>query len=42
MAEEADKEVDDVLKRGVIEKSNSPWASGVVLVKKKDEVSGSA
>ena len=36
MAEEADKQVDDMLKRGVIEKSNSPWASGVVLVKKKD------
>ena len=36
MAEEADKQVDDMLKRGVIEKSNSPWAAGVVLVKKKD------
>ena len=36
MAEEADKQVDDMLKRGVIEESNSPWAAGVVLVKKKD------
>ncbi|MCG8032936.1 MAG: DDE-type integrase/transposase/recombinase, partial [Candidatus Thiodiazotropha taylori] len=36
MAEEADKQVDDMLKRGVIEKSNSPWAAGVVLVRKKD------
>lgn len=36
MAEEADKQVDDMLKRGVIEKSSSPWAAGVVLVKKKD------
>ena len=36
MAEEADKQVDDMLKRGVIEKSSSPWAAGVVLVRKKD------
>ena len=36
MAEEADKQVDDMLKRGVIEKSSSPWAAGVVLGKKKD------
>ena len=36
MAEEAGKQVDDMLKRGAIEKSNSPWAAGIVLVKKKD------
>ena len=26
----------DMLKRGVIEKSNSPWAAGLVSAKKKD------
>lgn len=36
MREEADKLVDDMLRRNVIEPSSSPWASGVVLVKKKD------
>ena len=36
MAEEADRQVDDMLKRGVIEESNSPWAAGVVQVRKKD------
>ena len=30
------KQIDDVLDRNIIEKSNSPWASGVVLAKKKD------
>ena len=30
------KQVDDMLNRNIIEESNSPWASGVVLVKKKD------
>ena len=38
MTEEADRQVEDMLKRGVIEKSNSPWASGIVLVKKKTVV----
>jgi hypothetical protein len=33
---EADKHVDDMLERGVIEPSSSPWASPIVLVKKKD------
>jgi hypothetical protein len=33
---EVDKLVDDMLERGVIEPSSSPWASDVVLVKKKD------
>ena len=30
------KQIDDMLDRNIIEKSNSPWASGVVLAKKKD------
>lgn len=34
--EEVDKLVEDMLRRNVIEPSSSPWASGVVLVKKKD------
>ena len=34
--EEVDRQVDDMLKRGIIEPSNSPWAAGVVLVRKKD------
>ena len=33
---EVDRQVDDMLKRGIIEHSNSPWAAGVVLVRKKD------
>ena len=36
MAEKADRQVNDMLKRGVIEESNSPWAAGVGLVRKKD------
>ena len=36
MREEADKLLEDMLKRGVLEPSSSPWSSGVVLVKKKD------
>ncbi|XP_062596422.1 uncharacterized protein LOC134257852 [Saccostrea cucullata] len=35
MREEADRLVDDMLERNVIEPSSSPWASGIVLVKKK-------
>ena len=31
-----DKAVDDMLKQGITSESNSPWASPVVLVKKKD------
>lgn len=34
--EEADRQVEDMLNRGIVEPSNSPWAAGVVLVKKKD------
>jgi transposase InsO family protein/predicted aspartyl protease len=33
---EADTEIQSMLERGVIEPSNSPWASPIVLVKKKD------
>ena len=36
MQEEADRHVDDMLKRGLIEECSSPWSSPVVLVKKKD------
>lgn len=34
--EEADTQIKDLLERGVIEPSSSPWASPIVLVKKKD------
>ena len=34
--QEAETQIKDMLERGVIEKSNSPWASPIVLVKKKD------
>ena len=33
---EIDKNIDEMLAKGIIEPSNSPWASGVVLVRKKD------
>lgn len=34
--EKVDELVEDMLKKGVIERSTSPWASPIVLVKKKD------
>ena len=34
--EEIDRQVQDLLDRGVIEPSESPWAANIVLVKKKD------
>ncbi|CAC5390252.1 unnamed protein product [Mytilus coruscus] len=36
MREEIDKHIDNILERGVIEPSEGPWSSGIVLVKKKD------
>ncbi len=34
-AQEEQKAIEDLLKKGVIQKSTSPWASPIVLVKKK-------
>ena len=34
--QEAETQIKEMLERGVIEKSNSPWASPIVRVKKKD------
>ena len=34
--EEVSKQVSEMLEQGVIQQSNSPWASPIVLVKKKD------
>ncbi len=34
-AEEEKKAIEDLLKKGVIQQSTSPWASPIVLVKKK-------
>ena len=34
--EEIDKQIQSLLQRGLIEESDSPWASPIVLVKKKD------
>ena len=36
MREEADNLLVNMLRKGVVEPSSCPWASGVVLVKKKD------
>ena len=33
---EIERQVEDLLQRGVVKKSNSPWSSPVVLVTKKD------
>ena len=34
--EEVDRQVDEMLKQGIIEPLNSPWAADVVLVCKKN------
>ena len=36
LAETVDKEVESMMKRGIVQPSHSSWSSGVVLVKKKD------
>ena len=36
MKQEADKQIDKMLKKDVIQPSVSPWASAIVMVKKKD------
>ena len=36
MQKEMDEQIDNMLKKDVITPSKSPWASGIVLVKKKD------
>lgn len=36
MNEEADRQIDEMLKKDVIQPSTSPWASGIVMVQKKD------
>ena len=37
MRVEIQKQVDDLLQRGIIEESYSPWSSPIVMVKKKDD-----
>ena len=36
MAKEVNTQVNEMLNKGIIQPSTSPWASGVVMVKKKD------
>ena len=36
LAEEVDKQIDNMLEEKVIQPSKSPWASSIVMVKKKD------
>ena len=41
LREEVDKDVENMLEKGIIEPADGPWSSGIVLVKKKDEPLGS-
>ena len=36
MNEEAEGQINDMLRKDVIQPSSSPWASGIVMVQKKD------
>ena len=36
MIEEAEGQINDMLRKDVIQPSSSPWASGIVMVQKKD------
>lgn len=37
MNEEIERQINDMLEKGIIEESSSPWASGIVMVQKRDD-----